>query len=93
MKYILWLKLAPVAGLLNKEGDVMWDDRLTALVEEIGDGLRDGEGMCDANDDEYSKVSECFTYNSETFESGDTLTRPVLSEEDIQQRDTTESDD
>lgn len=42
---------------------------------------------------EYSKVSECFTYNSETFESGDTLTRPVLSEEDIQQRDTTESDD
>lgn len=42
------------------------------LVEEIEEGLRDEEGMCDANNDEFSELSECITYNSETFENGDT---------------------
>ena len=71
----------------------MWDDRLLVLVEEIEEGLRDEEGVCDANDDEFSEVSECITFSSETFESGDTLTRPVLSEEDVQQSDTVENND
>ena len=84
---------ASVADLLNKEDDLMWDDRLNVLVEEIEEGLRDEEGMCDANNDEFSEVSECITHNCETFENGDTLTQSVLSEEDTQQRDTTENND
>ena len=71
----------------------MWNDRLAVLVEEIEEGLRDEEVMYDTNDDEFSKVSECISYNSETFEGRDTLTRPVSSGEETEPRETAENND
>ena len=82
-----------VADPLNKEDDLMWDDRLAVLVEEIEEGLRDEEACYDTNDDEFSKVSECISYNSETFEGRDTLTRPVSSGEETEPCETAENND
>ena len=82
-----------VADPLNKEDDLMWDDRLAVLVEEVEEGLRDEEAMYDTNDDEFSEVSECISYNSETFEGRDTLTRPVSSGEENEPPQTAENND
>ena len=81
-----------IADPLNKEDDLMWDDRLAVPVEEI-EGLRDEEAMYDTNDDEFSEVSECISYNAETFEDRDTLTRPVSSGEETEPRETAENND
>ena len=35
----------------------MWDDKFAALVDEIEEGLRDEEGMFDANNDEMTEIS------------------------------------
>ena len=81
------------ADPLNKEDDLMWDDRLAVLVEEIGKGLCNEEAMYDTNDNKFSEVSECISYNSETFEARDTLTRPVSSGEETEPRETAENND
>lgn len=58
----------------------MWDDRLTTLVDEIEEGLRDEEGIFDANDDEIIEISESMTYGAEHMDSN-TQTEPIFSEE------------
>ena len=82
-----------IADPLKKEDDLMWDDCLAVLVEEIEEGLPDEEAMYDTNDNEFSEVSECISYNSETFEGRDTLTRPVSSGEETESCETAENND
>lgn len=74
-----------IADPLNKEDDLMWDDRLAVLVEEIEEGLRDEEAMYDTNDDEFSRVSECI--------GRDTSTLPVSFGEETESRETAENND
>ena len=48
-----WLNPTPSTFTchINQDEDAMWADKFAALVYEIEEGLRDEEGMFDANDD------------------------------------------
>ena len=42
-----WPNLTPSTSTChnNQDKDAMWDDKFAALVDEIEEGLRDGEGF------------------------------------------------
>ena len=77
-----WLNPTPSATTHhnNQDEDDMWDERLAALVDELEGGLRDEEGMFDANDDEMTEISERKTYSAEHVDN-DTLMEAILSED------------
>ena len=89
-----WFNLTPStsADSHNEEEDTMWDDRLTTLVDEIEEGLRDEEGIFDANDDEIIEISESMTYGAEHMGS-DTQTEPIFSEEEEKESNADEDTD
>ena len=66
----------------------MWDDKLEALVDEIEEGLRDEEGMLDANDDEMTEIN----FSAELV-GNDTLTEEISFDEKTEEHDASEDTD
>ena len=89
-----WLNPTPSTSTChnNQDDDAMWDDKLAALVDEIEEGLRDEEGMFDANDDEMTEISERMTYSAELV-GNETLTEATLSEDKTEEHDASEDSD
>lgn len=85
--------LSALTNQHDQDEDAMWDDRLTALVNEIEEGLRDEEGIFDAYDDEMTEISESMTYGAEHVGSDDTLMEPILSEEETEEGNVPEDTD
>lgn len=89
-----WLSptLSALTNQHDQDEDAMWDDRLTTLVNEIEEGLRDEEGIFDIYDYEMTQISESMTYGAEHVCS-DTLTEPILSEEETEEGNVPEGTD
>ena len=90
-----WINSTPPASTdhgHNQDEDAMWDDRLTSLVNEMEEVLRDEEGMFDVNDDEMTEISESMTFGAEHV-GNDTLTETNLSKDKTEKRDAAEDID
>lgn len=86
-----WLgfdKSSSVADVFNEEDDAMWDDRLATLVEQIETGLRDEEGASAIfDDDDTTEIIENISFSAEHMGS-DTLTMPVVTDEESNESET-----
>ena len=89
-----WLSPTPSTSTCHndQDEDAMWDDKLEALVDEIEEGLRDEEGMFDANDDEMTEISERMTYSAELL-GNETLMEATLPKDKTEEHDASEDSD
>ena len=89
-----WLSPTPSTSTCHddQDEDAMWDGKLTALVDEIEEGLRDEEGMFDANNDEMTEISKRMTYNAKLL-GNETLMEATLSKEKTEEHDASEDSD
>ena len=89
-----WLRPTPSTSTCHddQDEDAMWDGKLAALVDGIEEGLRDEEGMLDANNDEMTEISKRMTYSAKLL-GNETLMEATLSKDKTEEHDASEDSD